>query len=159
MPPHLIWIAYSISNLVALLMLWACWKRPAIGRVLFLLLFAWAAWMNTTTALHTPEGYMEYAQYTFSGWYKQFIQGFFAAHAQPIVLTIATGQALIALGMLTRGPVFKLAAIGAILFLVAIAPLGVGSAFPCTLVMAVAMWQLFRRGSREWLWQAFRQTA
>lgn len=102
---------------------------------------------------------MEYAQYTFSGWYKQFIQGFFAAHAQPIVLTIATGQALIALGMLTRGPVFKLAAIGAILFLVAIAPLGVGSAFPCTLVMAVAMWQLFRRGSREWLWQAFRQTA
>ncbi|MBK8968541.1 MAG: hypothetical protein R3D58_11595 [Saprospiraceae bacterium] len=156
MPTHLIWIAHAISNLVALAMLWAAWTRPAWGRLLFFLLFSWAAWTNATTVLHTPDDYIGYAQYALFGWYEQFIYGFFAAHTQPIVLSIAAGQALIALSMWMKGSLFRIGAIGAMIFLLAIAPLGVGSAFPCTLIMAMAMWLLYPSGSRRWLWTAIR---
>lgn len=160
MPTHIIWIAYSLSNLVALLLLWAAWKKPVLARALFFLLFAWAAWFNTTTVLHTPELYTGYAQYTFSAWYRAFILGFFSQHTAAIVLAIAAGQAGIALGMFGKGAAFRLGAIGGMLFLVCIAPLGAGSAFPCTLLMAAAMGFLYRQGSTQWLWQAaLRQTS
>lgn len=155
MPTHLIWIAYSVSNLVALLLLWAAWKRPALARALFFLLFTWAAWTNSNTVLQTPEVYLGYAQYTFSTWYEQFIHGYFAKHIATFVLGIAAGQALIALAMLATGSLFRLGAIGGIIFLLAIAPLGVGSAFPCTLIMAVAMGLLYQKRSTHWLWFAF----
>jgi len=38
-----------------------------------------------------------------------------------------------------KGFVFKAGAVGAIIFLMAIAPFGVGSGFPCTVVMAIAI--------------------
>jgi hypothetical protein len=159
MPTHLIWIAYAISNLVALVLLWACWERPAWGRLLFFLLFAWASWTNTSTVLQAPDNYIGYAQYTFSDWYAQFIYGFFAEHTQTIVLSIAACQALIAVSMLLRGWFFRLGAVGAIVFLLAIAPLGTGSAFPCTLIMALAMWLLYRKGSTELIWNLFKRRA
>lgn len=159
MPTDTVWIAYSLSNLVAVLLLWACWKKPLWARVLFFLLFAWAAWLNSTTALTTPAMYTGYAQYAFSEWYRQFINGFFAAHTVPIVLTIAAGQAGIAIGMLAKGPLFRLGATGAIIFLLSIAPLGIGSAFPCTLVMAAGVWMLYREGGTAWLWHEFKTAA
>lgn len=156
MPTDIVWIAYSISNVVAILLLWVSWKKTVWARVLFFLLFAWAAWLNSTTALSTPAMYTGYAQYAFLGWYRQFINGFFAAHTTPIVLTIAAGQAGIAIGMLAKGWFFRLGAVGAIIFLLSIAPLGIGSAFPCTLVMAAGMWLLYKKGSAQWLWYAFK---
>lgn len=152
----MIWIAYSVSNLLAVLLLLACWKKPAWGRLLFFLLFGWAAWFNSTMALSTPAIYTGYAQYAFFGLYRQFINGFFAEHTPPFVLAIAAGQAGVAVGMLAKGRLFRLGAIGGILFLVSIAPLGIGSAFPATLVMAWAMWMLYRQGDTgQWLWQLF----
>ena len=155
MPTHIIWIAYSVSNLAALLLLWACWKKPAWGRLLFFLLFGWAAWFNSTMALSTPDIYTGYAQYAFFAVYRQFINGFFAEHTAPFVLAIALGQAGVAVGMLAKGWLFRLGAIGGMLFLVSIAPLGIGSAFPATLLMAGAIWMLYRQGSGQWLWQMF----
>ncbi len=155
MPTHLVWIAYSLSNLVALLLLWASWKKPSVARALFMLLFAWAAWFNTTTVLATPAIYTGYAQYAIVGWYRQFILGFFAQHTAPLVLAIAAGQAGIALGMLANGRLFRVGAVGGIVFLLCIAPLGAGSAFPCTLLMAAGMWRLYGQGSSRWLWQDF----
>lgn len=154
MPTHLIWIAYSVSNLVALLLLWAAWKKPSWARALFFLLFAWAAWFNTTTAMSTPAVYHGYAQYAFLGFYSRFINGFFAEHTTPFVLAIAAGQAGVAIGMLATGALFRAGALGGIVFLLAIAPLGVGSAFPATVIMAAGIWLLYRAGSREWLWWA-----
>lgn len=155
MPTHLIWITYSISNIVAVLMLWATWRKPAFGRVLFFLLFAWAFWTNTQTALRTPAMYTGFAQFAFFEWYRQFINGYFATHTAPIVLAIATGQALIALAMLAEGPFFRMGAAGGILFLLAISPLGIGSAFPSTLILAAGLVLLYQQGSSAWLWHAW----
>jgi hypothetical protein len=93
---------------------------------------------NWRAALHTPQFYIDYADLTFSDIYKQFILDWFSNHITVVVGFIATCQALIAVAMLLKGWIFKLGAIGAIIFLLAIVPFGVGSAFP-SLVMALAL--------------------
>lgn len=137
--PHLISIALSILLAVA------AWKRPNLGRFSFATLFAWAAFVNLRTALATPEVYLEYAKLTESPTYRAIIEGPFARHVTAYVAAIAVGQAAIAAAFLGRGALVKLGALGAIVFLVAIAPLGVGSAFPSTLVGAGAAAVLLRR--------------
>jgi hypothetical protein len=145
-------ISYIISNTVALLMLLAAWKSPKLARVMFFLLFAWASGANWRAALHTPQFYIDYADLSFSDAYKQFILGWFSNHITEVVGFIATCQALIAVSMLLKGWIFKLGAIGAIIFLLAIVPFGVGSAFPCSLVMAVALYVILRKASNNYLW-------
>lgn len=145
-------IAYLVSNAVAILLLVAAWKWPRTGRLMFLLLFAWASWFNWQTVSHTPQLYLDYAHLTFSDWYKQFILGWFSTHTRLAVGFIATCQGLMALAMLLRGWLFKAGAIAAIIFLLAIIPLGLGSAFPCTLIMAAAM-GLLLRGYPDYLWR------
>lgn len=138
--PHL------ISIVVSLLIALAAWKRPTLGRTLFVLLFAWAAQYNLRTALATPAVYLDYAALTDSSTMRRLILGPFAAHVQAYVVLIAVGQACIAIGLALRGAPARLAALGAIAFLVAIAPLGVGSGFPSSLIMAGAMALLLRDG-------------
>ena len=146
-------IAYIISNVVAILLLWASLKNARLSRLLFFLLFAWASWINMRTALTQPEVYLEYADLTFSSWYRAFILGPFKAHTALMVGSIAVCQGLIALTMLMKGLVFRIGAVGAMVFLISIAPLGVGSAFPCTLVMAVGLLFLLRRKNIPYLWK------
>lgn len=152
MSQQFLWIAYTISNIVALLMLWASWKRPRLGRLLFFLLFAWAAWANSSMAFHTPSDYLSYAQYAWPI-YRDFIEGWFSQHIPPMVFVIAVGQVCIALGMLAKGWIFRLACLGGIIFLLAIAPLGAGAAFPFSLTASAGFWLLYRCGSERWLWE------
>lgn len=144
-------IAYIISNVAALVLLYCASAWPRIGRLLFVLLFAWASWTNWGTALRTPEVYLDYANLTFLDLYRQTINGWFSEHITLAVGIIATCQALIAVSMVLKGWIFKAGAAGAILFLVGIAPLGVGAAFPATLIMALAMGVLMGK-NHSYLW-------
>ncbi len=143
MGPHL------VSLVVALLLAVAAWKRPNLGRALFVLLFAAASVVNTYTALTVPDQYLEYANLTESPAYRALILGPFARHLIEFVLAIACGQAMVALGLTMRGLFARVAAVGGIVFLVAIAPLGVGSAFPSSLLLAGGLVALLRRGLNE----------
>jgi hypothetical protein len=140
-------------------MLWAAWKQVRIARLLFFLLFAWANWTNWKAALYTPEFYLGEADLSFFDFYKQFILGWFSHHTTEAVGFVATCQALIAVSMLLKGWVLKSGGIGAIIFLLAIAPLGVGSAFPCTLIMSVAMYRILRVPSADYLWISIKHKA
>lgn len=144
---------YIISNVVGLVLLYCASRWPRVGRLLFLLLFGWASWTNWRTALNAPEVYVDYANLAFLDLYKEFIRGWFSRNVVEVVGVIATGQALIAVSMLWKGWLFKVGGIAAIVFLVAIAPFGVGSAFPCTLIMAAAMGVLLSK-SHSYLWAA-----
>ncbi len=145
-------VLYIISNIAALVMWVAAWKSPRLGRLLFFLLFAWASWTNWNAAIYTPNIYIEYADLSFLNMYRQFIRGWFSEHTQAAVGFIATCQALIAISMLLKRWILKLGVIGAIIFLLAIAPFGVGSAFPCTIIMALGMYVLFHSRAQEYLW-------
>ena len=126
------------SIVCALVMLAVSLAAPAAGRLLFVALFAWAAQVNLRTALTTPEVYLDYAALAGLDLYRSFIEGFFAAHITAIVGAIAVGQGAIAALLLFKGVPRTLGLAGALVFLLAIVPLGVGSGFPATLIMAMA---------------------
>jgi hypothetical protein len=146
-------VGYIISNIVALIMLWASLKNLRLSRLLFFLLFLWASFTNATISTKRPEVYLEYADLALIGFYRDFILGWFRHNTQWVVQCVAVSQAFIAISMLLRGPVLKTGAILAIIFLVSIAPLGVGSAFPTTLIMAAAMFLILRKNQHYYLWQ------
>jgi len=73
-----------------------------------------------------------------SGQYQEFIMGFFAQHTAAIVATIGVGQLTAAVLMSLRGSAVCLGLVGAIICLIAVAPLGSGTAFPSTLITACA---------------------
>ena len=143
---------YIISNVAAILLLWSAWKQPRLARLLFFLLFAWAAWTNWSTALRNPQFYLEYADLSVLSVYQQFIRGWFSEHVPETVGFIATCQALIAVAMLLKGWVLKTGIIGALIFLLAIAPLGIGSAFPFSLIASAALYLIYRKASDNYLW-------
>lgn len=146
-------IAYIISNIAALLMLFLAWKFPKTARLMYMALFGWASWANTTTALENPGLYLDYANYTFIGFYKDIILGVFSENIILIVISIAFCQALIAISMIGRGWLFKTGTIGAIIFLLSIAPFGVGSGFPCTIFMAIGLWMLIKKEPGFYIWE------
>jgi hypothetical protein len=145
-------ILLIVSNVVAILQLIAAIKWPRLARLSFFLLFVWASWKNWTTALQSPQDYLEYANLTWSTWYRDFITGWFSKHAQLMVGFIATCQGLIAVSMLMKGWIYKIGSIGAMTFFVAIIPFGVGSGFPCTAIMATAIFILLKE-NRQFVWQ------
>ncbi|MBI2388722.1 MAG: hypothetical protein HYV09_03810 [Deltaproteobacteria bacterium] len=149
--PHLVSIVFGLAMLVT------TWKRPNLGRVLFVVLFGWAAATNAYTGLTTPWVYLDYASLTESPVYKAIILGPFARHVTAYVLMVAIAQAMIAIGLAMRGKLARVAAIGAIVFLIAVAPLGIGSAFPTTLLLAGALAILLRRGFEESLFTITRR--
>lgn len=131
--------------LAGALMLLTAWRRPLLGRFLYLVLFVWASGMNFWTATIRPAVYLEYGPLAVVGAYRAFIDGFFAQHIALMVMLVAAGQAFIALGLAVGGPLARIGLVGAIGFLLAIAPLGVGSGFPSTLFMAAGAILLLRR--------------
>ncbi|WP_461102801.1 hypothetical protein [Spirosoma koreense] len=136
-------IAYVVVNVFSITQLIGSYRWPATTRMLFFLLFSIAAFVNIRNALETPWVYQSYADYAIP-LYRRFILGLFDDFATPIVLSIGIGQALVAIAMLLMGDWFRMGCLGGLIFCVAIAPLGLGSAFPATLLMALAFYRLYR---------------
>ncbi|HUF48452.1 MAG TPA: hypothetical protein VMM93_11600 [Vicinamibacterales bacterium] len=104
-----------------------------------MLIFLWASVVNTQTALDEPRVYLEYAALTPSSRYRDFITGWFSQHITAMVVSIAAGQFAIAV-LLALPRRWRLAGvIGAVTFLLAIAPLGVGSGFPFPLTFGAVI--------------------
>lgn len=141
------WVGF---NILAVLFLVGAIKKPRWARFFYFFLFLWACITNWTISQRNPSAYLEYAELAFTNVYRDFINGWFSDHIQWSVGFIATCQGMIALSMLMKGRVFQWGCAGGIVFLVAIAPLGVGSGFPCTLIFAAGLVILFRKGKGIW---------
>lgn len=132
-------VPYTASNIISLVLVFTAFKWPGLTRSLFLLIFLAAGIVNMYTALTTPEDYLNYREYALLGIYRNFIDGFFSQHVQVIVCVIATGQLTIAALLTRRGLPLNMAVIGGVIFFIAIAPLGIGSALPAPLLLAAAL--------------------
>ncbi|GAB2515450.1 hypothetical protein [Spirosoma aerophilum] len=141
---HLSLLLYAVSNVGALLLMIACYKRPIVARFSFALLFGWASWFNATTVLSTPWVYTDFADYAVLDVYRWFILGPFEKVATPLILTIAAGQLFIAFTMPLTGWLFKAGCVTGILFSMGILPLGLGAAFPAMLCLAIGFYQLWQ---------------
>jgi hypothetical protein len=137
MIPRELVVPYAASMAIAVALLAAALKWPRAARIIIGVGFCAAGVFNTVTVLRHPEAYLFYATHAVEA-YRQIITGPFAAHPRACVIAIAAGQAAAGVLLLTaRGA--RWGAAGAIVFLLAIAPLGVGSAFPSTLIIAGAV--------------------
>lgn len=146
------WIGYWASNIGGAVIAITGWKFTRIARFLLASLFAWACWFNLDTVAETPDAYVDYAWLTPFSWYSEFMNGYFAANVTEIVTAVSIAQGLLALGFLLGRLYARIAAIGTIIFLMVVLPLGIGSAFPAPILMAIGAYFVFRNtenGGRE----------
>jgi len=132
-------VMYLSANLIALAILALAYWRPSMTRWIWVAIFVWAATVNTMTAAREPWVYLAYGALTPSALYHDFIAGWFSTHIQPFILAIATGQLTIAILLSRTGDARWLGIVGASLFLLAIAPLGVGAGFPFSLIAIASL--------------------
>lgn len=150
---NMVSLAYWGSNVVGLAFLLAAYKRPRLARLMFTLLFGYAFWINYNLSRTAPEAYLTYAEHA-AGMYTIFIEGWFSRHITGFVTFIAVGQLLIAVGMTLNRYWVSLAGAGAIIFLMAIAPLGYYSAFPFSLTVSFAAYLITRSDDKDYLWKS-----
>jgi len=139
-------LPYLMSNAIALGLLALAFRRPGWVRWASIGIFLWATWTNAHIALFHPGDYQTFAGLAVLDGYRRFITGWFREHTALLLLPIAAGQFAIAI-LLFLNPRMprRTGALGAILFLLAIAPLGVGSAFPFSLTYGLALAVMVRR--------------
>lgn len=136
---------YVLTNVISLFLVIVAILSPKITRWGFVLIFFGAAIANGIIAINDPGAYLEFGRSALVGAYSDFIGGFFREHTVPIVLAIAFCQLCIAFLLTRKDPLLRLGVIGASIFLVAILPLGMGSAVPAPLLMIVALAVMYRR--------------
>lgn len=146
--------AYLVSNAIALALLALSFRRANWVRWLSVAIFGWATFTNWRIALTRPLDYQTFGELTSSAFYRDFIHGWFREHTATLLLPIAAGQLAIALMLIRNGRITRrLAVFGAVVFLLAIAPLGVGSAFPFSITYSAALlvmlWGLDRDVARR----------
>jgi hypothetical protein len=129
---------FIISNAVAIVILWFSVGNKGVAKRLLSLLFIGAGVFNLYTAFQNPASYLSFADTDMFGWYSHFIRGFFSQHTTVIVSAISIAQFYVGISIMMTGNRFILACIGGIIFGLLIAPLGVGSAFPSSLVLSIA---------------------
>jgi len=154
-------IPYIISNIVFGLTIVGAIKKLMWTRIFLAAFFLWASYFNSTSAIRAPEIYLNYGKLQPLHVYRDFINGFFSRYITPFVFTIAVGQFLIFIGLLLNNTWTKLGRIGGIIFGLAIAPLGVGAAFPSTVSMAIAFYILFTKYEHSfiWKWKQYKQSS
>jgi hypothetical protein len=150
--PFFFMAVYIGSNVLALISIWASIRYPKFARLFFLLLFAWAFWINCSMAIESPWAYEDYADSAVP-LYEQFILGAFQKIITPMVLAIAACQGLIAISMLMKGLLFRIACWGGIVFCMAVAPIGAYAAFPATVFLAIALYLLQKKHDNLYLWE------
>ena len=132
------WFPYVITHVITFIMILICYKWPKIGKVAWGIIFILAGIFNIFTVVKDPQAYLGYRDNAVD-FYKFFIDGVFSSFTIFIVSLIGTGQILVGIFLFRRGKLFLLGILGGIIFLVAIAPLGIGSAFPATLLMVSSL--------------------
>jgi hypothetical protein len=130
---------YLIANGAAVVILTLAIWKPRIGRACVVAVFVWAAITNARVAVQNPAAYVEYAALTPFAIYRDFIGGWFSTHVRWMVLPIAAGQLAIAILLMRQRPWRDLGVAGAVIFLAAIAPLGVGAGFPFSVTFGAAV--------------------
>ena len=132
--------AYLVSNGIALAMLGLSFRRANWVRWVTVAIFGWAAYTNWRIATTAPLDYQKFADLTQFAPYRDFIHGWFRENTAALLEPIAAGQLAIALMLIRNRTITRrLAVLGAVVFLLAIAPLGVGSAFPFSITYGVAL--------------------
>jgi hypothetical protein len=133
-------VPYAVSLAIASVILLLSVARPSVARWIVTLIFAYAAVYNSWLGLAKPEEYQGFAELALLPWYREIITGPFLANDGLYIVLIAIGQGIVALTTALAGRWLWIGVVGTTLFLAGIAPLGLGSAFPFSALVALAAW-------------------
>ena len=138
------WGTYIGWNIFAIALVVVAAKWPKLARGLFSVLFLGAGVWNLFASLTMPAFYVATYGPLATPPYAAFISGPFAANPALFVVPIALGQLAIGILATGTGTRVRLAMLGSMAFLLAIAPMGVGAAFPFSIFGILAAYLLFR---------------
>jgi hypothetical protein len=150
-------LPYIISNIIAVFAAIAAMLWPTVARVLLSAIFIAASFFNAYTAFADPNLYLAFGELASNDFYRSIILGPFSRHIQLYILLIAVCQLLIGVFGSYKGRLMKIAMIGGVVFLLAIVPLGTGSAFPAPLMLALAYMTLLRKRIDFNIYEVLRQ--
>jgi hypothetical protein len=146
MPSRDYLLPYLIANTIALGLLVLAFRKPRWARWASVAVFLGAALVNVLIGLSEPADYQSFGDLAWLSLYRDFIHGWFRGHVPWLLFPIALGQLLIALLLLDNTRFSRrLGTAGAVIFLLAIAPLGAGSGFPLSLAFGLALVVMTRR--------------
>ena len=138
------WLPFTVTHVITLSLIFFCYNWPKIGKVAWGIIFILAGIFNIYTGISNPQAYVDYGSQAVD-LYKKFIYGVLSSYTSLIVSLIALGQILVGIFLFMKRTLFLLGILGGIIFLVAISPLGIGSAFPSTLLMSISLVLLYIR--------------
>lgn len=127
------------SNAFAVVLFALALYRPNAARKIVGTGFILAGVVNCWFGLRDPQAYVRAFAPQATKVYHDFILSAFAQNPARLVLQLAGVQFVIGALVLTRDPWVKLGLVAMIEFLIAISPLGRGSAFPAPLILAATM--------------------
>lgn len=136
-------IPFIITNLLSLVLLFVSIKWSVIGKIIFAIIFLIAGVFNIFNVINHPDSYLEFGKTAILFFYRDFIFGDFRDNIVIFIIIISALQLFISLCLLTDSPLTNTGFTGGIIFLILIAPLGLGSAFPSTLLMALALYIMY----------------
>jgi hypothetical protein len=132
-------------NIFALLLILLAAEWPKVARLLFFVQFFGGAVWNLFASLTMPQFYVDTYGPVATPPYAAFIYGWFAGNPALFVVPIAIGELAIAVLAAGRGTSVRLSMLGVIGFMIGLAPLGVGGAFPYSIFAIIAAFVLFRK--------------
>jgi hypothetical protein len=146
-------IPYIASQVISIIVLYVAWKNTRLARLIFTLMFLYAGCYNMYIGFMKPDEYLGFADMAIP-LYRDFINGWFSNFNYILIPLIATGQLAIAVGMILNDNWVRLACMGSIIFLLSIAPLMVGSAFPFSITVSAAALLILRNDDMNVLWKS-----
>ena len=138
-----------LANLLAIVIMLLSYNFPRFMRFIWGLIFIIAGIVNLITIVNTPDIYVDTFGPAAIDLYKDIIYGPFSRQPAVYVALIAGGQIFVGGLIWSRGFWYYLGLVGGMLFLLAIAPLGAGSAFPCTVFLAIGLIFMMRKRRRK----------
>jgi hypothetical protein len=138
-----------LANLVAVVLTLSSYNFPRFMRFIWGLVFIIAGIFNLITVYNEPRIYVDAYGPSAIQAYQQIIYGPFSEQPAIYVTLIAVGQIIVGSLIWSRKFWYYLGLIGGVIFMLAIAPLGVGSAFPATVIMALGLILMMRKNRRK----------
>lgn len=138
-----------LANLLAVVIMLLSYNFPRFMRFIWGLIFIIAGIVNLITVVNEPGVYVDAFGPAAIDFYKEIIYGPFNKQPGVYVALIAGGQILIGSLIWSSGFWYYLGLTGGLIFFLAIAPLGAGSAFPSTVFLAIGLIFMMRKRRRK----------
>ncbi|MBX2870839.1 MAG: hypothetical protein KTR30_02030 [Saprospiraceae bacterium] len=133
------WMPWSAGIGFSLIVMLFCIRRPVVGRRLLAFVFLAGAVGHVYLAWIYPRDYLVFGQFTYLDSYRRFIYMILFRQATWMGGLMVVLHAYLAYVFWRKGALPKISILLSVLWLLLVAPLGFGSAFPASLLLLLGV--------------------